>query len=493
MSAVPDAPLDVPGLLERLGVHPRRITSDSRRVEPGVAFAAYRGTQADGRAYVADAIARGAAAVLWDAEGFAWNEGWTVKNVSVLNLKARLGAIADFIYGSPSQRLWIVGVTGTNGKTSSAHWIAQALDACGRRTAVLGTLGNGLVGHLSPAAHTTPDAADLHEMLAQFTAAGASAVVIEVSSHGLAQGRLNGGKFDVALFTNLSRDHLDYHGTMAAYGQAKAKLFAWPGLRTAVINADDSFGQRLLDAARSRRQHVVSYGFGSADVAGSGLVLSGRSVSFAVATPWGNGRLDSPVVGPFNAANLLGALAVLLASDIRFDAALAALARVQAPAGRMQRFGGHGKPLVVVDYAHTPDALEQALSALRPAVVAVRELICVFGCGGDRDRGKRAEMGRVAGALADRVIVTSDNPRGEDPGSIADAIAQAVREQGNRRWTIELDRRQAIARAIADAAPGDVVLVAGKGHETYQESMGARVPFSDAAEVTAAIHAWSAR
>jgi len=493
MSAAAAASFDVPHLLARLGVYPRRITSDSRRVEPGVAFAAYRGTQVDGRAYVADAIARGVAAVLWDAEGFAWNEGWHVKNASVFNLRARLGAIADFIYGSPSQRMWIVGVTGTNGKSSCAHWIAQALNACGRRAAVLGTLGNGFVGHLGPAAHTTPDAAVLHEMLAQFNAAGARAAVIEVSSHGLKQGRVNGGKFDVALFTNLSQDHLDYHGTMAAYGQAKARLFTWPGLRAAIINADDAFGQSLLDAARSRRQHVVSYGFGSADVAGSGLVLSGSSVAFAVATPWGRGRLDAPVVGAFNASNLLGALAVLLASDVPFDAALAALARVQAPAGRMQRFGGNGKPLAVVDYAHTPDALEQALRALRPAVAAGKELICVFGCGGDRDQGKRAEMGRVAGEFADRIVISSDNPRSEDPGAIANAIAQAVRDQGNRRWTIELDRRQAISQAIADAAPGDVVLIAGKGHETYQESMGTRVPFSDAAEVTAGIKAWSAR
>lgn len=493
MNAWSNAPLDVPVLLAKLGAYPRRITSDSRRVEPGVAFAAYRGTHLDGRAYVADAIARGAAAVLWDADGFNWRKAWQVKNASVLGLQARLGAIADFIYGSPSQRLWTVGVTGTNGKTSCAHWIAQALNTCGRRAAVLGTLGNGLVGHLGPAAHTTPEAAVLHELLAQFNAAGASAAVIEVSSHGLAQGRLNGAKFDVALFTNLSRDHLDYHGTMAAYGQAKAKLFTWPGLRTAVINADDSFGQSLIDAARSRRQHVVSYGFANADIAASGLALSNAGVSFAVTTPWGNGRLEAPVVGAFNASNLLGALAVLLASDVPFSAALAALAQVQAPAGRMQRFGGDGKPLVVVDYAHTPDALEKALLALRPAVAAGSELVCVFGCGGDRDPGKRAEMGHVVAQLANRVVVTSDNPRCEDPGAIANAIAHAVREQGNRRWAIELDRRQAIAQAIADAAPGDVVLVAGKGHETYQECARVRLPFSDAREVTAALAAWSGR
>jgi len=483
--------LDVPRLLAKLGAHPRRMTTDSRRVLPGVAFAAYRGTHLDGRAYVADAIARGAAAVLWDPDGFSWNEHWQVKNASVVGLKAHLGAIADFIHGSPSQRLWIVGVTGTNGKTSCAHWIAQALNTCGRRAAVLGTLGNGLIGHLGPATHTTPDAAVLHELLAQFQAAGASAAVIEVSSHGLAQGRLNGGKFDVALFTNLSRDHLDYHGTMAAYGQAKAKLFTWPGLRTAVINADDPFGQSLIEAARFRHQQVVSYGFANADVAGSELVLSSGGVSFTATTQWGKGRLEAPVVGAFNASNLLGVLAVLLASDVPFGAALSALGRVEAPAGRMQRFGGDGRPLVVVDYAHTPDALEAALIALRPAVAAGRELICVFGCGGDRDSGKRAEMGRVAGEFANRVVVTSDNPRGEDPAVIANAIVRAMRERGYRRWVIDLDRRQAIAQTIAGAASGDVVLVAGKGHETYLERAGVRLPFSDAREVAKAIDGWS--
>ncbi len=481
------APLDAPSLLARLGVFPRRITADSRRVEPGVAFAAYPGGRADGRRFVADAIAQGACAVLWDTHAFQWDARLQVPNAGVDGLQGRLGAIADFIYGSPSQSLWMIGVTGTNGKTSCAQWIAQAQDACGRRAAVLGTLGNGLVGALAPATHTTPDVTTLHEMLAQFHAAGAQTVAMEVSSHGLDQGRINGVKVDIALFTNLSRDHLDYHKTMGAYGAAKARLFTWPGLRTAVINADDPFGQSLIDDARGRGARLLTYGSGMADIAAAEIAMDGAGIEITVATPWGNAGFRAPVIGAFNAHNLLGVLGVLLASDVPLDAAVRALARLEAPAGRMQRFGGDGQPLVVVDYAHTPDALEKALTALRPAVAEGRELICVFGCGGDRDAGKRSQMGAIAARLADRVVVTSDNPRGEDPAVIASAIVKGIRETGNRRWAIDHDRRAAIRAAIAAAQPGDVVLIAGKGHETYQERNGARTPFSDAAEATAAL------
>jgi UDP-N-acetylmuramyl-tripeptide synthetase len=490
-AAAPFAPLDVPALLARLGVFPRRITADSRRVEPGVAFAAYPGGTADGRRFVGDAIARGACAVLWETRGFQWDAGWTVPNLGLESLQQRLGPIADFIYGSPSHRLWMAGVTGTNGKTSCAQWIAQALDACGRRAAVLGTLGNGLVGALAPASHTTPDVTVLHEILAQFHAAGARAVAMEVSSHGLDQGRVNGAKFDVALFTNLTRDHLDYHKTMAAYGAAKARLFTWPGLRTAVINADDPFGRSLIDAGRARGQRLLSYGMGTADVAGTAVAIDRAGIVLEVATPWGRATLDSPVVGTFNAYNLLGVLGVLLASDVPLEQAVGALAKLEAPAGRMQRFGGDGKPLVVVDYAHSPDALEKVLASLRGAVAVDAELVCVFGCGGDRDPGKRPQMGAIAAQLADRIVVTSDNPRSEDPAAIANAVVKGIREAGHRRWSIEIDRRAAIRAAVAAAREGDVVLVAGKGHETYQETSGARRPFSDAQETRAALAAWT--
>jgi UDP-N-acetylmuramoyl-L-alanyl-D-glutamate--2,6-diaminopimelate ligase len=479
MATLPRHSLDVPALLARLGARPRRISADSRQLQAGDAFAAFPGMKDDGRRFIADAVGRGAGAVLWDAQGFQWNPEWRVANHGVDNLQAKLGAIADFIYGSPSQALWAVGVTGTNGKTSCSQWIAQCFDRCGRRAAVVGTLGNGLVGALEPATQTTPDAALVHEMLARYKQAGALVVAIEASSHGLDQGRLNAVAFDVALFTNLTRDHLDYHGTMAAYGAAKAKLFAWPGLHASVINADDAFGQSLIDGVRAKGRKVVTYGLANADVAATGLTTTARGVALSVATPSGRGELQTKLIGAFNASNVLGCLAVLLASDVPLADALAALGEVTPPPGRMQRLGGGDRPLVVVDYAHSPDALEKVLIALRPSVADGRQLVCVFGCGGDRDAGKRPEMGRVASELAERVIVTSDNPRNEDPATIASAVVRGIRDSGNRRWSVDLDRASAINAAIAASGLGDVVVIAGKGHEDYQEANGVRVPFSD--------------
>jgi UDP-N-acetylmuramoyl-L-alanyl-D-glutamate--2,6-diaminopimelate ligase len=484
---------DAASLLAKLGVPVTRVTSDSRRVAPGDAFAAYPGAQRDGRTFIAEAIGRGAGGILWEQQGFVWDRAWRLPHLPVENLKARLGAIADRVYGRPSRELWMIGVTGTNGKTSCAHWIAAGLAADGRRVAVLGTLGNGFWGALEEAPNTTPDAALLHETLRSLATDGAQAVAMEVSSHGIEQGRVNGVAFDVALFTNLSRDHLDYHGTMAAYGAAKAKLFAWPELRVGVINADDTFGQSLIDASRSAGRKVLTYGFGAADVVGTRLTVSARGLAFAVETPWGKGEIHTRLAGAFNAANLLGVLAVLLLSGVRIEAAVAVLAGVEAPPGRMQRFGGDGAPLAIVDYAHTPDALDKVLSSLRKAVADDGRLICVFGCGGDRDRGKRPEMGRVAAGLADRVIVTSDNPRSEEPEAIASDIVHGIRATGNRRYAIELDRAQAIAEAIRDAGAGDVVLIAGKGHEPYQETAGVRHPFLDADHVARALASWSAR
>jgi UDP-N-acetylmuramoyl-L-alanyl-D-glutamate--2,6-diaminopimelate ligase len=493
MSSVAAADADVAALLARLGAEVRRITSDSRDVREGDAFAAYPGTRHDGRAFIADAIARGAGAVLWETHGFNWNHAWKLPHLPIGDLKTKVGAIADFIYGHPSRDLWMVGVTGTNGKTSCAHWIATGLDATGRKSAVLGTLGNGLVGSLSPASNTTPDAALLHETLAALKTAGAEAVAMEVSSHGLEQGRVNGIAFDVALFTNLSRDHLDYHGTMGAYGAAKAKLLAWPGLRVAVVNADDPFGQSLVESARAKGRKVLTYGFGAADIGGSRLTPSSAGLAFRVETPWGKGDVETGLVGAFNASNLLGVLGVLLVSGVGFEEALEFLSHVEAPPGRMQRSGGGHAPLVVVDYAHTPDALEKVLTALRPAVASGGELVCVFGCGGERDRGKRPEMGRVAAQIADRVIITSDNPRSENPEAIASEIVHGIRETGNRRYGVQLDRAAAIAGAIGHAHVGDVVVLAGKGHEPYQETAGERAPFLDWDHATRALAAWSGR
>jgi UDP-N-acetylmuramoyl-L-alanyl-D-glutamate--2,6-diaminopimelate ligase len=302
---------------------------------------------------------------------------------------------------------------------------------------------------------------------------------MEVSSHGLDQGRVNGVAIDVALFTNLTRDHLDYHGTMAAYGAAKAKLFAWPGLHARVVNVDDPFGQSLADSARAHGGRVLTYGLVNADIVATRVGMTARGISLSVATPWGRGEVQTRLVGEFNAYNVLGCLGVLLVSDVPLADALAVLGEVDAPPGRMQRLGGDLLPLVVVDYAHTPDALEKVLTALRPAVAVGGQLVCVFGCGGDRDPGKRPEMGRIASRLAQRVVVTSDNPRGENPAAIAAEIVHGVRDAGSRHWTVDLDRAAAIAAAIASAHPGDVVLIAGKGHEDYQETSGVRVHFSD--------------
>jgi len=481
--------------IDGLGI--RRLVNDSRAVCPGDTFVAYPGQSRDGRTYVGQAIANGAAGVLWDSAGFAWDPRWRVHNLGVKDLRRHAGEIASRVHGRPSRKLWMIGVTGTNGKTSCSQWIAQALTRAGRKCAVIGTLGYGMRAPLRPMVNTTPDALWLQAQLAEFARRGAQAVALEVSSIGLDQDRVAGVEFDVALFTNLTRDHLEYHGTLARYGAAKARLFAWESLRHAVVNLDDGFGRELARRIRRPGLEVIGYGFDGARgtravrVAGSNLATGAHDVSFDVRTPWGSARVASPVLGRFNASNLLGTLAVLLASGVPLKKAVAALARLSPLPGRMQRLGGGAQPLVVVDYAHTPDALEKVLQALReltashqsPVTSHRSRLICVFGCGGDRDRGKRPLMGRVAARLADRVIVTSDNPRGEDPLAIIAGIVQGAR--GN--CSVEPDRARAIREAVTNARSGDVVLLAGKGHERYQEMGGVRHPFSDAAQAGAAL------
>ncbi|HVF65805.1 MAG TPA: UDP-N-acetylmuramoyl-L-alanyl-D-glutamate--2,6-diaminopimelate ligase [Casimicrobiaceae bacterium] len=489
MTAVGDREIDVVALLARLNARPKGITSDSRAVTPGLAFAAYPGRARDGRQFIADAVDRGADAVLWEAEGFKWDPALSTPNHGVDGLRQKLGPIADFIYGSPSKSLWMVGVTGTNGKTTCTQWIAQALIEGGRRAAVLGTLGNGFPGELESAPNTTPDAALLQQTLARMKAKGADVVAMEVSSIGLEQGRVNGVDFDVALFTNLSRDHLDYHGTMAAYGAEKAKLFGWSTLSTVVINTDDDFGKSLADRIRGRRARTLTYGMAGAEISVGTLAHTASGLALGIHTPWGPGQFETAVVGSFNVMNLLGTLGVLLASDVTLADAVTRMAKLEPPAGRMERFGGGRKPLVIVDYAHTPDALGQVLNAMRSRVANGASLVCLFGAGGDRDPGKRPEMGRVAASLADRVIVTSDNPRSEDPTAIAMAVAQGVIAAGNRHWILEIDRAKAIAKTIAGAQAGDVIVIAGKGHEPYQEAAGVRTPFSDAAHAKAALAA----
>lgn len=450
------------------------ITADSRQVEKHGLFLAYPGQYNDGRAYIPDAIARGVNTVIWDSQGFDWNPEWAVHNIAIPDLKFQVGHIASQFYKNPSEQLWCIGVTGTNGKTTVTHWLAQAYRFLQRKSAVIGTLGNGMLDDLQPTQNTTPGPVELQKMLASFVMEDVQMVAMEVSSHGLDQGRVNGVAFDVAVFTNVTRDHLDYHLTMEAYQNAKRKLFDWQTLSAAVINVDDPFGAEMIDTLRKQGKRVLSYGFKQADVCATAVTMHATGFEIQVNTPYGNGLVQLHALGQFNVHNALAVLASLLANEVALPAALQAVSGLVPVAGRMQMFGGGDLPLVVVDYAHTPDALEKALHTLR--IQARGKLSCVFGCGGDRDSGKRSEMGRIASELADTVVVTNDNPRSENPYAIIAAIAEGT----TREFTMETDRAKAIALAVGNAGKGDVVLIAGKGHEDYQEIQGIRYPFSDA-------------
>jgi UDP-N-acetylmuramoyl-L-alanyl-D-glutamate--2,6-diaminopimelate ligase len=447
-----------------------RLASDSRRCAPGVAFFAYPGELADGRSHIGDAVGRGAAAVLWEADSFAWRDEWRLPNVAVSDLKRRAGSLAHEFYGRPSEALWTCGVTGTNGKTSCSQWLAALLGARGEKCGVIGTLGTGFPGALDASPNTTPDALELHRALSGMRSAGARAVAMEVSSHGLAQGRVNGVRFACALFTNLSHDHLDYHGSMQAYAQAKALLFEMPGLETAVLNLDDAFGVEL---ARRLAGRVRTIGYSLAPVAAA------ADQKIVADAQW---RL--PVLGRFNVSNALGVLGCLVARGVPLREGAELLRALPPVPGRMQRVAD--APLVVIDYAHTPDALEKVLQALQP-IAAERggKLAVVFGAGGDRDATKRAPMGAAAARFADRIMVTSDNPRGEEPLAIISQIEKGIAG----KHEVEADRASAIGAVIATSARNDVVLIAGKGHEDYQEIAGRRTPFSDAAVARAAVAA----
>jgi UDP-N-acetylmuramoyl-L-alanyl-D-glutamate--2,6-diaminopimelate ligase len=460
-----------------------RLTSDSRRAAPGAAFFAWPGSAGDGRRHIPQAIERGAGAVLWEREGFAWDAGWRVPNAPVAGLKARAGEIASAFHGRPSSALWVCGVTGTNGKTSCSQWISFALNSRNIKSAVVGTLGSGFGGTLAPVSNTTPDALELQQLLADYQSAGAQAVAMEVSSHGLDQGRVNGVDFDCALFTNLTHDHLDYHGTMAAYAAAKERLFHAPGLSAAVLNLDDAFGVQLADRLAARGLRTIGYSL-SAVPAGEFISLSRLDDRKAeIKSSWGNAEVLIPQPGRFSVSNALGVLGCLIAKGIDFADGVALLERLPPVPGRMQTVGD--RPLVIVDYAHTPDALDKVLAALEPVARARGgRLVAVFGAGGGRDAAKRPEMGLAAARRADRVLLTSDNPRGEDPLAIIEAIRRGAQASD---CVVEPDRARAIEAAIADAAAADVILVAGKGHEEFQEIAGRKLPFSDAAVARAAL------
>jgi UDP-N-acetylmuramoyl-L-alanyl-D-glutamate--2,6-diaminopimelate ligase len=471
-------------ILGRLGTPVKRLTADSRKAGTGLVFAAYPGTRLDGRDFISRAIANRVDGILWEKKGYVWDPAWVLPNAGVEDLRNRVGEIASQVYGRPSESLHMIGVTGTNGKTSVAHWIAQCLTRGGRKTALLGTLGNGFPGSLNPSANTTPDAIELQQGLARLLQDGAQACAMEVSSHGLDQGRAVGCQFNVGVLTNLSRDHLDYHGTMDAYAEAKARLFNWPGLNVAVLNLDDDFGRQI--EAEIKGLSIAGYGFERGAVIGELRQADRSGVRLGIRSDWGQAELQAPVVGRFNASNVLAVLTSLLVSDVPLTQACELLSRIVPPPGRMQTLGGGPQPLVVVDYAHTPDALEKVLSSLRK-ICAQGRLICVFGCGGNRDKGKRPLMGRAASEGADSVIVTSDNPRHEDPLAIIDEITPGM----NAGYKVEPDRARAIFEGVGMARAADVVLIAGKGHEDYQEIAGEKHPFSDVDAAMRALEAWS--
>jgi UDP-N-acetylmuramoyl-L-alanyl-D-glutamate--2,6-diaminopimelate ligase len=479
-----DGAMSVIAELERRGIRVTNLCADSRAVRRGDVFVAMPGHRVDGRDYIDAAIASGAAAVLCEPGGKVGSGGTAMLEVPGL---ARLsGDIAHIVYGRPSERLWLAGVTGTNGKTSVSQWIAQAMNAWDCKCAVIGTLGNGFPQALAESANTTPDAISLHRALAGYLEQGAVACAMEVSSIGLDQGRVNGVNFDVAVFTNLTRDHLEYHGSMEAYGAAKAKLFETADLGAAVLNLDDPFGRELAARLRGR---VRTIGYTLEDRSGADEVLAARNLAMTatgIAFDLDGAHCAAPLVGRFNAANLLAVIGALLAGDEKLADIAAVLPRLQPPPGRMQAIGGVHEPLVVVDYAHSPDALEKALATLRETAQARGgRLACVFGCGGDRDAGKRPQMGTIAERLADRAIVTSDNPRSEEPQAIIAAIAAGMQAAPE----IEIDRAAAIEAAIREADPRDVILLAGKGHEPYQEIAGVRHAFSDVAAAKSALAA----
>ena len=482
----------------------RQLTADSRQVQTGDIFFAYPNGSADGRRYIADAIERGVAAIVYEGSGYAWLDEHDLPHLAVERLKHLAGAVANTYYQTPDKDMFTVAVTGTNGKTSCSYWLGMALSrlqatsgSASAPAAVIGTLGVGLFqdGKQQPfdvTGYTTPDAVLLQRKLSDLRAARASVLAIEASSIGLDQGRLNGLHVDVALFTNFTRDHLDYHGDMIGYEAAKVQLFAVPGLQQAVINLDDQMGQRLVPYVEARNLPVIGYSIGDA-VNGDVPVLRASAIrstnsgtSFHIDSPFGSAQVKTQLVGHFNVSNLLGVLGVMLAKGIVWNAAIGTLAALTAVPGRMQQFGGQEAPLIVIDYAHTPDALEKTLLALRP-VAAQRggALWCVFGCGGDRDPGKRPQMG-AAGELADQVVLTSDNPRSEDPATIIAHIQNGMTRLTPRVMT---DRAAAILWAVRHAAKQDVLLLAGKGHETYQEIAGKKYPFLDADHVALALAA----
>ena len=465
-----------------------QLSSNTRTLQNGDVFFAVRTHEGDGRQYIRDAIAKGAIAVVYEANDYIWDESLDTPHLAVSDLQDQLGYVANKWYQVPDGEMYSIAVTGTNGKTSCTQWLAKSLSLNKCDSAVVGTLGvgvfkNGQLDNLTETGFTTPDAISLQRGLAAMRDDGAQALAIEASSIGLVQGRLHGLHIDVAMLTNLTRDHLDYHGTMENYGAAKRALFDWPGLKHAVINLDDPFGEQLIHDLRNKSSalNIVAYSLnkteydGVALLSASHLKTSHTGTSFHLDSPFGSGLVKTQLIGQFNVSNLLGVMAVLLTKGLPFAKVLATIEKLSPVPGRMQLLGTAGHVMVVIDYAHTPDALEKTLAALRQVANERHgKLWCVFGCGGDRDPGKRPQMGKIA-ENADHVVVTSDNPRSENPTRIIQDIVAGMSTQAH----VVEDRANAILYAIKHASHQDVVLLAGKGHETYQDILGKKWPFSD--------------
>lgn len=460
------------------------ITLDSRQVRPGMAFLAVAGGTTHGLEFAARAEAAGALVVIHDGQVSVPSLG--IPCVEVPGLGQLLSSLASRFFHAPSEHLAVTGITGTNGKTSTAHFLAQAWHRAGRPAGMIGTLGSGLFGDLAPATLTTPDPISLQRTLSHCVDLGIEQVAMEVSSHALAQGRCDDVRFEAGVFTNLSRDHLDYHGSMEAYAAAKRRLFAECKPRFAVINMDDAFGKKLIEEF-SADQQVLSYGTnGASELRAAVSAMDSSGMSVRIESPWGGGEVRTPLLGRFNVSNLIAAAGTLALLGMDWREVMHQMEMMEPVPGRMLRLGGErGQPVVVVDFAHTPAALEQALQALRAHLHG--RMVCVIGCGGDRDRGKRPMMARVAESGCDRIIFTSDNPRFEPQEAIFEDMVAGMSARGKAR--LEPDRGAAIREAVRSSGEGDIVLIAGKGHETWQERCGERIPFSDEESARAALGA----
>jgi UDP-N-acetylmuramoyl-L-alanyl-D-glutamate--2,6-diaminopimelate ligase len=486
---------DVKQKLSELKIIPTGLSNDSRFTKKGDIFFAYPGSNQDGRIHINEALERGCSAVIWEREGWSWDSTIKVPNIGFKNVRALMGEFSALFFGNPTSGMHVLGVTGTNGKTTCVNWLAEAFYLLGHDSACIGTLGVNIPGtalnNRYDETRTTPDAIALQRVFRDLRDSGVSHVSIEASSHALTQNRLDGTKIDIAIFTNLSHDHLDYHGTLEHYGIAKARLFLFGTLSKTIINIDDDFGADLAASLKRQDKHVVTYSTVNehADIFASQMSLSNNGSLFKVSSRWGLGEIKSQIVGEFNVRNMLAVLGGLLCSGVDFAKACNAVGALRPPEGRLQRVGEKYNRHVYVDYAHTPDALSRLLGTLRSLLKPRGRVITVFGAGGDRDKDKRKLMGQAVLEFSDVTIVTTDNPRNEEPDSIIEQIICGKEDQ----FIVDPDRRSAICRAIDLSKKDDIVCIAGKGHEKYQDVAGERLPFDDVSVAEEYLKAFNSR